>query len=548
MKISDHGFLTEQGKATLREFLWLNLVIGFLFFLFLLSMMEGLSGQEIGFAGISPAIVYVSCLLFEVNLERRYRFIAPKISIDFISNVNMRVARALLSFSCQDFEKLDQNQVLSIISEDGRLASDGVDATSRFAILFMFQIAEMFYLLYYSPEVFLVSLVFLIVLYALVFALLRRAVRMEKEIAILETGFYRGVEGLVSGFKELRLHRGKRESFLDVEIRKPLSHLADLKRREKILLSALFVIADISVLAFAGLFIIFIPYMDQSLADIAAHGGLIILFFPLAVLMELPTVTRATLAATRLGNLVLDLERQAGSENPAAGRRPRLPGSPAPVLRCEGIGYHYPSRSGEAGFGFGPVDFELPSGSVTILAGGNGSGKSTCLKLLIGLYAPESGRFFLDGKIADMQGWRHLFATVFVDSHLFRKILGVDNPDPEEVQALLKEWGIAHKTSYRNGRFTRITLSTGQKKRVAMVGALMEDKPFMVLDEWAADQDPDFRVWFYRSFLPAMRERGKTVIIASHDDRFFDIADQVLYFENGQIRQDSARRGEADHA
>jgi len=538
VKLANAELLTDRGRATFRDFLWLNGAICVIFFLILFTMMEGLSTQEAYFAGISPFILYMACFPIEMILERRYRVIAPKISIDFISNVNMRVARALLAFSCHAYEALDRERVLASVSEDARLASDGVDAASRFAILFMFQIAEMFYLLYYSPEIFIISLVFLAIIYGFVFLILQRAMQMEKEIALLETEFYRGVEGLVSGFKELRLHRQKRESFLNLEIHEPLDLLADLKRREKILLSTLFIVADVSVLGFAAVFILGLPYIDQSFADIAAHGGLLILFFPLAFLMELPTVTRATLAATRLANLVLDLEKQAEQHDPTERRQPPLPSAPAPSLQSVVLQYRYPTQSGEAGFGLGPIDFEIPSGSITILAGGNGSGKSTCLKLLIGLYKPESGGFLLDGKPVDMQDWRHIFATVFVDSHLFRKIHGVDNPDPEEVQKLLQEWGIAHKTAYRNGRFTRISLSTGQKKRVAMVGALMENKPFLVLDEWAADQDPDFRIWFYRTFLPEMHKRGKSLIIASHDDRFFDIADQVLWFENGKLRQE----------
>ena len=212
-----------------------------------------------------------------------------------------------------------------------------------------------------------------------------------------------------------------------------------------------------------------------------------------------------------------------------------------PVMRrleMHGVIYAYTGPDGRPAFTVGPCDLALEAGETVFLVGGNGSGKSTLLRVLTWLYEPRSGVVLWDGRPVDRSNvvdYRNLFATVFSDFHLFDRLYGLAKADPAEAQALLETTGLAGKTAFRDGGFTSLELSTGQRKRLAFVAALLEDKPVYVLDELAADQDSDFRRRFYEELLPSVKARGKTLVVVSHDERYFHVADRVLVMEEGRF-------------
>jgi putative ATP-binding cassette transporter len=165
------------------------------------------------------------------------------------------------------------------------------------------------------------------------------------------------------------------------------------------------------------------------------------------------------------------------------------------------------------------------------IVGGNGSGKSTLLKILVGLYAPETGRILLDGEIVhreDLPVYRSLFPIIFTDFHLFDRLYGLQNIDQHVVEDLLAAMRLEHVTRIEDGRFQSTDLSTGQKKRLALIVALLEHRPVLVFDEVAADQDQGFRKYFYEVLLPQLQSEGKTIVAVTHDDHYFHVANRVL--------------------
>jgi putative pyoverdin transport system ATP-binding/permease protein len=192
-------------------------------------------------------------------------------------------------------------------------------------------------------------------------------------------------------------------------------------------------------------------------------------------------------------------------------------------------------------FSVGPFNITLEAGEMVFITGGNGAGKSTFLKLFTGLYRPDGGRILLDGKLLDQRrhgAYRSLIAAVFTDYHLFRRLYGLPAAD---ISALLRTMEIDHKVNLTGRDFDSLEFSAGQKKRVALIVALLEDRPIIVLDEWAADQDPIFRRKFYEELLPAFKAMGKTVVAVTHDDRYFHLADRRLHMEEGRF---SSNEGE----
>jgi putative ATP-binding cassette transporter len=202
------------------------------------------------------------------------------------------------------------------------------------------------------------------------------------------------------------------------------------------------------------------------------------------------------------------------------------------------LNYDYVNAQGKAMFGIGPMNFTLKRGQITFIVGGNGSGKTTLLKNLAGMYYPKSGDLRIDGNdipADSYDDYRSLFSMVLTDFHLFDKLYGLGKLDDKAVNVLLKKMQVDNKTRFKNGRFTNLDLSTGQRKRIAVIVALLEDKPVVVFDEVAADQDPEFRDFYYHEILPELKLANKTVLVVSHDDRYFDVADTLIKLEYGKV-------------
>ncbi|MEU1431000.1 ATP-binding cassette domain-containing protein [Nocardia sp. NPDC005746] len=199
-----------------------------------------------------------------------------------------------------------------------------------------------------------------------------------------------------------------------------------------------------------------------------------------------------------------------------------------------------PPQADGSGFHLGPLDLTFEPGQISFIVGGNGSGKSTLAKLITGLYVPQHGHLSLNGEAVDhenIEWFRQHSSAVFTDFHLFEDYLGFDEGVDDEVRKYLKELQIDHKVTVENGRLSTISLSQGQRKRLALLTALLEDRPIYMFDEWAADQEPKFRDVFYREILVSLKNRGKTVIVITHDDRYFDCADQLIKLDFGRIAE-----------
>jgi putative ATP-binding cassette transporter len=259
------------------------------------------------------------------------------------------------------------------------------------------------------------------------------------------------------------------------------------------------------------------------------------------LLNNVPTLNAARVSLDRIEKVMSEF----GALRTAPAPDENASHAPYRTLTLSNVTHSYFHERDERMFRVGPVNLTFRPGELVFIVGGNGSGKTTLAKVLTGLYEPEDGTIELDGKpvdFAERAAYRQRFTAVFNDFHLFDALLGIVDPnDASRAQAdaranaLVAKLALDHKVQVVNGAFSTRALSTGQRKRLALVVAYLEDRPFYLFDEWAADQDPQFKAVFYEQLLPELRSRGKTVLVISHDDRYFHLADRVLKLENGSI-------------
>lgn len=251
----------------------------------------------------------------------------------------------------------------------------------------------------------------------------------------------------------------------------------------------------------------------------------------------LPTVTRALVALKKVESLGLSLPANSNETTSVAA----FPSEKFwQCLELVNVTHSYYQEREETNFILGPINLKFNPGELVFIVGGNGSGKSTLAKLISGLYIPETGEIYLDGKFIDnynREWYRQQFSVVFSDFYLFERLLGLDSNDLDaQTQNYLAQLQLDHKVKVNNGVLSTTNLSQGQRKRLALLTTYLEDRPIYMFDEWASDQDPVFKDIFYTQLLPELKSRGKTVLVISHDDRYFHIADRIIKLEYGKVK------------
>jgi putative ATP-binding cassette transporter len=351
------------------------------------------------------------------------------------------------------------------------------------------------------------------------------------------------VEQLVDGFAQVKL---------DGRIAASLA--AEIDETARVLYERQNAIENIGTRAFVGSFALmfllgsglaaFAPTTTVGLEPAEAYE--MVVFFELAwaplfgVVTAFPEILRAEAAAGRILDTIADLPPECEPDD-------EPPGAAFRTLELRDATFAYVEADGPAGFTVGPLNLTIRAGDLVLVTGGNGSGKTTMLKLLLGLYPASSGALVLDGKTVlpgRQQVLRDSFTTIMSHQHVFDRLHGLDAVEPARVNELLTRLGIAEVITYRNGAFSDLALSTGQKMRLAMVVALLEDRPVCVFDEWTANQDPETTHWYYDTLLPELLAAGKTVIAVSHDERFFDRADLLVQMDHGRLVR-TRRKSEA---
>ena len=393
------------------------------------------------------------------------------------------------------------------------------------------------YLAWLSPLVCIIAFGLAGLVVAVRFRRVRELRTFMQSAAAAEGRVFNGLTELLQGFKEVRMSAPRADGVTGA-----LAGASNASRTANALLKAQwgrnFAVIESMLYALVGLMVFVVPLLIPGYHVVVLPATLAVMFIAgpvYTISFVTPLVTQAELA---LENIEKMQERLAAAAEAAASESTgTLKKDPASIA-LDGASLSYRDAEGCPLFTAGPATAEFLAGQITFITGGNGSGKSTLLRMLTGLIPLDAGSLLVDGAplaTDQMQDYRDRISAIFSDYHLSRRLYCVDDPDPARIRGLLERLDMHHKVAVNNGAFSTIDLSTGQRKRLAFVVAELEDKPVIVLDEWAADQDPHFRRIFYEELLPDLKARGKIVICVTHDDRWFHLADRLYQMDEGRI-------------
>ncbi|NAT76965.1 multidrug ABC transporter permease/ATP-binding protein [Dickeya dadantii] len=384
------------------------------------------------------------------------------------------------------------------------------------------------YLAWLSPRMMLVTALWVALTIWGGYWLVSRVYRHFSRVREEENRLHEDYQRVIDGCKELSLNRDRARQLYEQDFQR---HADDYRhhiiRADTYHLSA---INWSNIMMLGAIGAVFFMANSLGWADnaVAATYSLILLFLRTPLLQAVgafPTLVSAQVAFDKLRQLRL-VDYQAGfSSAPAPGQWQ--------TLTLRDVCFRYD----DSGFEVGPINLTLRRGELVFLIGGNGSGKSTLAMLLTGLYTPVSGELTLDDRPVPLEQYQTLFSAVFTDFHLFDRLMGPQGgaPDASLVSDWLDRLNMRQKLHITEQRILNLSLSQGQRKRVALLLAVAEQRDILLLDEWAADQDPQFRRVFYQVLLPQLRAEGKTVIAISHDDHYFEQADRLLEMRAGAL-------------
>lgn len=463
---------------------------------------------------------------FQKNLVRFTR--------NLIYDFRIKLVDKMFSTSFQKFEKIDRGRVYTALNDDVNTIGE---AANMFVLLITSLITALGAFIYLASIALWATIMILlfIVSVCLLYYFVSKSADTYYELARDSRNvFMRLINGMVDGFKEISLHRNKKLEYkadlaASAHEYKAKRTIADIKFVNTFMVGESLLIVLLGIVAFA------LPEMFPYIRPSAIMSFIIVVLYLGGsinqIVTSVPTILQVRIAWNRIQQFLkeipanLDLSKE----------RPPVE-THIESIKAKGVTFQYRNKTDHERFGIGPIDLEVKRGEILFIIGGNGSGKTTLAKLLTGLYEPDEGKILINNKVVENGHLSEYFSTVFNPSFLFEKLYNINvSKKQQEVQKYLKVLNLEEKVVIEENRYSTINLSGGQRKRLALLQCYLEDSPIYLFDEWAADQDPGYRNFFYRTLLPEMRKEGKIVIAITHDDNYFDVADKIMKMKDGKL-------------
>jgi putative ATP-binding cassette transporter len=506
-----------------------NAMVIFLITSALFTRME--LAYQLYFFGLSFFIYILGRKVVQTRLVR--------VTFDIVYDLRMRLIQKVFLTSYQRFEKLDRGRVYATLNDDTGRIGNLANLVVQLATNLITTLGAFLYLAAMNFWATLATLLVVAVVTSIHAVVSQRARVQLEEARDTQNVYMRLLNGLLDGFKELSLHANKKREYkADVEKSCDAYRIKIYTAIRKFINA--FLVGESMLIIVLGMVGFGIPRIFPDISTFTLMSFIMIMLYltgPVnGILRSIPEIMQIRVAWGRIRGFEKAIP--ANIDPGFLEEAYRRPGTVA-LLKAEGLEFEYDSENEEEKFKVGPIDLEFKSGEITFIIGGNGSGKTTLARLLTGLYRPDAGQVSIEGSAIEENHNGRLgeyFSTVFSNYHLFKKLYDVDlQGKGDQVKQYLDILRLQDKVSVNGDAFSTIDLSGGQRKRLALMQCYLEDSPIYLFDEIAADQDPEFRKFFYRDLLQRMKREGKIVVAITHDDHYFDAADKIVKMDMGKI-------------
>ncbi len=491
-----------------------------------------------GFLGLALISLFTS-IISQVSLIR--------LSQQAVFQLRMRLCEQILTSELSHLERMGTPRLLATLTEDVQAVANAVYTVPFLCIDVAIVIGCLIYITWLSWQVIILVIILAVVAISSCEWITKQG---RKNLALAredEDILFKHFRTITEGVKELKLHYRRRESFTT----KQLQVTANTYKRHYTRGLTFFATTNTwgRLIFFFSIGFVLFALPKFITFNLQTLYGYILTFTYLMMPMDniinkLPLLSQAAIALEKIESLGLSLASRA--ENSTI--PPNIKSS-WHRLEIKEVTHTYHTEQEDNNFRIGPINLTLYPQELVFIVGGNGSGKSSLAKLITGLYIPESGEIRFDGKLItdDNREWyRQHFSVIFADFYLFDELFGLEDKNEnfeldKKAQEYLKILQLEHKVKIENGVLSTTSLSQGQRKRLALLTAYLEDRPIYLFDEWAADQDPTFKEIFYTELLPQLRDKGKTILAITHDDRYFHVADRIIKLDYGKIESETTR-------
>jgi putative ATP-binding cassette transporter len=480
---------------------------------------------------------FVFCLAFYLYFYQVNNQESVKSTQGLIYRFRLNIIQLVLKSDLSIFKVISKNEIQMRVNRDTQMVSQAivtiVTIGQSSAIVFF----ALIYLATLSWIASILMLGFLLVTLSIFLQVEKKATAELKASYVEDSKTFEFVAEFLSGFQEIKMSSKRAKGFIE-DLVSSARKSRETREESLITLGKTFSFLQIILYIAVGMLIFVVPVVSDSFSEVVLKVTTTSLFMVgsfQSVFTSLPMIVQAEASAKQLLSLKDTLEQ---THNQANSKNVEDQYVNAKHLTLHGVTYQHQSLEEKRHFDLGPITTTFEAGKVYFIRGQNGSGKTTLIRVLLGLYAPTKGFITVDDQLVNQpssSAYRDLFAVVFSDFFLFKKLYGISQESLAEGQSLIEMFQLEDKVSILDDQFDTIHLSTGQRKRLGLLEALLEDKQFVVLDEWAADQDPEFRKYFYQVLIPYIKGLGKTLIAISHDDRYFDVADEIITIDEGKL-------------